>query len=58
MQYCSIAGAILQQYQQQWRRLMTDKPLHILEQWEIDAGIWYDEDGNPNCGYREEAAHA
>lgn len=37
---------------------MTDKPLHILEQWEIDAGIWYDEDGNPNCGYREEAAHA
>jgi len=24
----------------------------FMEQWEIDAGIWYDKDGNPNCGYR------
>ena len=24
----------------------------FLEQWEFDADIWYDKDGNPNCGYR------
>jgi hypothetical protein len=26
-----------------------------LEQWEIDAGVWLDEDGNYNVGYRGEA---
>ena len=23
-----------------------------LEQWEIDAGVWLDKDGNPNVGYK------
>jgi hypothetical protein len=27
----------------------------VLEQWEIEAGVWYDEDGNPNVEYRPEA---
>jgi len=30
----------------------VNKQIHLMEQWEIDAGIWYDKDGNPNCGYR------
>jgi hypothetical protein len=23
-----------------------------LDQWEIDAGVWLDKDGNPNIGYQ------
>ena len=28
------------------------KQIPLMQQWEIDAGVWYDKDGNPNCGYR------
>ena len=24
----------------------------FMKQWEVDAGVWYDKDSNPNCGYR------
>lgn len=27
-------------------------PQNKLEQWEIDAGVWLDKDGNPNVGYK------
>lgn len=43
---------------------ITESKAHIdgywqpefMQQWEVDAGVWYDKDSNPNCGYRQSPA--